>query len=95
MAFFVTCGFFAHLISLRTFFPRIGIFSAFAAVIVIAAIIGMRPLVGLHVFAIFAVVAVDVLIGGTGGRKQKQGKNKNHAVHFHRQRLAIFSFFNS
>ena len=71
MAFFVTRGFFAHLISLRTFFPRIGIFPAFAVVIVIAAIIGMRSLVGLHVFAIFTVVAVDVLIGGTGRRKQE------------------------
>ena len=71
MAFFVTSGLLAHLISLRTFFPRIGIFSAFAVVIVVAPIIGMRPLVGLHIFAIFTVVAVDVLIGGTGSRKQK------------------------
>jgi len=71
MAFFVTCGFFAHLISLHTFFSRIGILSAFAVVIVVAPIIGMRSLVGLHIFAIFTVVAVDVLIGSAGSRKQK------------------------
>lgn len=84
MALLVTCGFFAHLISLRAFFPRIGVFPAFAAVIVVAPIIGMRSLVGLHIFAIFTVVAVDILIGGTSNRKQKQAENKNHAVHFHR-----------
>lgn len=71
MAFLVTRGFLAHLISLRALFPRIGIFSAFAAVIVVAPIIGMRAFVGLHVFAIFTVVAIDVLVGGTGRRKQE------------------------
>lgn len=81
MVFFVSCRFFAHLILLRTFFSRIGILSAFATVIVIAPIIGMRSLVGLHIFAIFTAVAVDVLIDGTGSRKQKQPKNKNYAAH--------------
>lgn len=71
MVILVMYRFFAHLISLRTFFPRIGIFSAFAAVIVVAPIIGMRSLVGLHVFSIFTAVAVDVLIGGYRSRKEK------------------------
>lgn len=71
MMFFITCGVFAHLISLCAFFPRIGILSAFATVIVIAPIIGMRSLVGLHVFAIFTAVAADVLIGGYRSRKEK------------------------
>lgn len=82
MAPLVTHRLFAHLISLCAFFPCIGIFSTFAAVIVVAPIIGIRSPVGLHVFPIFAVVAVDVFIGDYRSRKEKHAANKNHTVHF-------------